>query len=79
MTSYFAYQVAEAGETFLYGYCQTTNTEMFFCFVSYYSYEAAEARCCIGEGKIESDAIRLEESLILAEIMDEIMKQLDVK
>ena len=52
---------------------------MFFCFVSYYSYEAAEARCCIGEGKIESDAIRLEESLILAEIMDEIMKQLDVK
>ena len=43
-----------------------------------YSYEASEARRCIIEGKTESSAMSLDESLVMAEIMDEIMKQLDV-
>ena len=44
-----------------------------------FSYEAMDVRCCICEGKTESAAMPLEESLVMAEIMDEIMKQLGGK
>ena len=46
--------------------------------ITFYSYGAIEAKCCICQGKTESDAMSLEETLIIAEIMDEIMKQLGV-
>ena len=53
---------------------------MWYLFISFaiYSYEASEARHCIMEGKTESSVMSLDESLVIAEIMDEIMKQLDV-
>ncbi|MDK2413570.1 hypothetical protein QHH03_31245, partial [Aphanizomenon sp. 202] len=41
-------------------------------------YEAAEVRRCLQEGLLESPTITLEETLILAEIMESMRKQVGV-
>ena len=43
------------------------------------SYEAEAVRQCLIEGKTECDAMPLDETLVMAETMDTILKQLGVK
>ena len=45
----------------------------------YTSYEAEAVRQCLIDGKTECDAISLDETLVIAETMDTILKQLGVK
>lgn len=42
-------------------------------------YEAEEVRKCIRDGKLESDSVSHNDSLMIANIEDEIRKQLGVK
>ena len=43
------------------------------------SYEAEAVRQCLIDGKTECDAMSLDETLVIAETMDTILKQLGVK
>ena len=45
----------------------------------HYRYEAEAVRRCLVEGKTECNAMPLDETLVIAETMDNILKQLGVK
>ena len=50
------------------------------CFVSLHcSYEAEAVRQCLIDGKTECDTMPLDETLVIAEIADTILKQLGVE
>ena len=51
----------------------------YFSHYTLYSYEAEAVRQCLINGKTECDAMPLDETLVIAETMDTILKQLGVK
>ena len=53
-------------------------TIIFFILYTY-RYEAEAVRQCLVEGKTECDAMPLDETLLIAETMDNVLKQLGVK